>query len=200
MEKVKIIVGITGASGVIYGIRLLEVLKDKNVAETHLIVSENAKKIISIETDFELDEVYSLASHVYDNSDFTASISSGSVQYDGEIIAPCSMKTLGCIANGISTTLIARVAEICLKECRKLVIIPREIPLSEIHLENMLVVKKAGAIMLPASPAFYHRPKSVMDMVDFVVARALDVFGIEIDDDLVERWKKGGEEEENKNK
>lgn len=190
----KIVVGITGASGVIYGIRLLEVLKERNIADTHLIVSEPAKKIISIETEYELDEIYALASHVYDNSDFTTALSSGSVRYDGAIIVPCSMKTLGSIASGISTTLVARVAEICLKESRRLVIIPRETPLSLIHLANMVTVKKAGAIMLPASPAYYHEPKTVLDMVDFIVARALDVFGIELgagkqEDDLIKRWK-----------
>ncbi|MGB2842402.1 MAG: UbiX family flavin prenyltransferase [Halobacteriota archaeon] len=189
----KIIVGITGASGVVYGIRLLEVLRERNTAETYLIVSESAKKIIAIETDYELEEIYALASHVYDNSDLTAPLSSGSVRYDGAIIAPCSMKTLGCIAAGISTTLITRAAEVCLKESRKLVIIPREAPLSLIHLENMVTVKKAGAILLPASPAFYHKPKTVLDMADFIVARALDVFGIELgtgkENGLIKRWK-----------
>ncbi|MBA7520742.1 putative UbiX-like flavin prenyltransferase [subsurface metagenome] len=189
----KIIVGITGASGVVYGIRLLEVLRERNTAETYLIVSESAKKIIAIETDYELEEIYALASHVYDNSDLTAPLSSGSVRHDGAIIAPCSMKTLGCIAAGISTTLITRAAEVCLKESRKLVIIPREAPLSLIHLENMVTVKKAGAILLPASPAFYHKPKTVLDMADFIVARALDVFGIELgtgkENGLIKRWK-----------
>ncbi|MBL7117614.1 MAG: UbiX family flavin prenyltransferase [Candidatus Syntrophoarchaeum sp.] len=189
----KIIVGITGASGVVYGIRLLEVLRERNTAETYLIVSESAKKIIAIETDYELEEIYALASHVYDNSDLTAPLSSGSVRHDGAIIAPCSMKTLGCIAAGISTTLITRAAEVCLKENRKLVIIPREAPLSLIHLANMVTVKKAGAILLPASPAFYHKPKTVLDMADFIVARALDVFGIELgtgkENGLIKRWK-----------
>jgi 4-hydroxy-3-polyprenylbenzoate decarboxylase len=189
----KIIVGITGASGVVYGIRLLEVLRERNIAETYLIVSESAKKIISIESDYELEKIYALASHVYDNSDLTAPLSSGSVRYDGAIIAPCSMKTLGCIASGISTTLITRAAEVCLKESRKLVIIPRETPLSLIHLENLVTVKKAGAILLPASPAFYHKPKTVLDMADFIVGRALDVFGIELgageENGLIKRWK-----------
>jgi len=189
----KIIVGITGASGVVYGIRLLEVLRERNTAETYLIVSESAKKIIAIETDYELEEIYALASHVYDNSDLTAPLSSGSVRHDGAIIAPCSMKTLGCIAAGISTTLITRVAEVCLKEGRKLVVVPRETPLSLIHLENMVTVKKAGAILLPASPAFYHKPKTVLDMADFIVARALDVFGIELgtgkENGLIKRWR-----------
>jgi 4-hydroxy-3-polyprenylbenzoate decarboxylase len=185
----KIVVGISGASGVIYGIRLLEVLKEREVGETYLIVSENAKKIISLETEFEWEEIYALASHVYDNSDLTAAISSGSVRYDGEIIVPCSMNTLGCIANGMSSTLISRVAEVCLKENRKLVLVPRETPLNLIHVENMLRVKKAGAILLPASPAFYLLPKSVADMVDFIVARAMEVFGIS--DGLVKQWKGG---------
>ncbi len=182
----KIVVGITGASGVVYGIRLLEVLSD--IAETYLIISESAKKIIAIETEYELEEIYALASHVYDNSDLAAPLSSGSVQYDGAIIAPCSMKTLGGIASGISTTLITRAAEVCLKEGRKLVIIPREAPLSLIHLENMVKVKKAGAILLPASPAFYHLPKTVLDMVDFIVVKALDVFGVRVNTELIKRW------------
>jgi 4-hydroxy-3-polyprenylbenzoate decarboxylase len=181
-----IAVGITGASGVVYGIRLLEVLR--GVAETHLIVSASAKQIIAIETEYELEELYARASHVYANSDLTAPLSSGSVRYDGAIIVPCSMKTLGCIAAGISTTLITRVAEVCLKESRKLVLIPRETPLSLIHLKNMVTVKKAGAVLLPASPAFYHEPKTALDMVDFIVARALDVFGVEFDG-LIKRWK-----------
>ena len=188
-----IAVGITGASGVVYGIRLLEVLR--GVAETHLIVSASAKQILAIETDYELEGLYARASHVYANSDLTAPLSSGSVRYDGAIIVPCSMKTLGCIAAGISTTLITRVAEVCLKESRKLVLIPRETPLSLIHLKNMVTVKKAGAVLLPASPAFYHEPKTVLDMVDFIVARALDVFGVELeagkDNDLIRRWGTG---------
>ena len=188
-----IAVGITGASGVVYGIRLLEVLR--GVAETHLIVSASAKQIIAIETEYELEELYARASHVYANSDLAAPLSSGSVRYDGAIVVPCSMKTLGCIAAGIATTLITRVAEVCLKESRKLVLIPREAPLSLIHLKNMVTVKKAGAVLLPASPAFYHEPKTVLDMVDFIVARALDVFGVELeagkDNDLIRRWGTG---------
>lgn len=188
-----IAVGITGASGVIYGIRLLEVLR--GVAETHLIVSASAKQIIAIETEYELEELYARASHVYANSDLAAPLSSGSVRYDGAIVVPCSMKTLGCIAAGIATTLITRVAEVCLKESRKLVLIPREAPLSLIHLKNMVTVKKAGAVLLPASPAFYHEPKTVLEMVDFIVARALDVFGVEFeigkDRDLIRRWGTG---------
>ena len=182
----KIIVGITGASGVVIGIRLLEVLR--GIAETHLIVSESAKKIIAIETDYDLDAIYAFASQVYDNSDLTTTLSSGSVRYDGAILVPCSMKTMGSIASGISTTLITRIAEVCLKEGRKLVIVPRETPLSLIHLENMVTVKKAGAVLLPASPAFYHAPKTMLDLVDFVVARALDVFGVQMDTELIKRW------------
>lgn len=141
--------------------------------------------------DYELEGIYALASHVYDNSDLTTALSSGSVRYDRAIIAPCSMKTLGCIASGISTTLITRVAEACLKEGQKLVIVPRETPLSLIHLENMVKMKKAGAILLSASSAFYHASKTVLDMVDFIVARALDVFGVKMNTELVKRWGTG---------
>ncbi|HDN68711.1 MAG: UbiX family flavin prenyltransferase [Candidatus Methanospirareceae archaeon] len=195
----KIVVGITGASGAVYGIRLLEVLNERAgerdrasergsvEVETHLVVSATAKQIISLETDYELEEIYGLASQVHDNSNLTAGLSSGSVQYDGAVILPCSMKTLGCVAAGVSTTLITRVAEVCLKEGRRLVLVPRETPLSLVHLENMLRLKRAGAVLLPASPGFYHSPRTVVEVVDFVVARVLDILGIK-NINLVKRW------------
>ena len=195
----KIVVGITGASGAVYGIRLLEVLNERAgerdragergsvEVETHLVVSATAKQIISFETDYELEEIYGLASQVHDNSNLTAGLSSGSVQYDGAVILPCSMKTLGCVAAGVSTTLITRVAEVCLKEGRRLVLVPRETPLSLVHLENMLRLKRAGAVLLPASPGFYHSPRTVVEVVDFVVARVLDILGIK-NINLVKRW------------
>ncbi len=155
--------------------------------ETHLVVSATAKQIISLETDYELEEIYGLASQVHDNSNLTAGLSSGSVQYDGAVILPCSMKTLGCVAAGVSTTLITRVAEVCLKEGRRLVLVPRETPLSLVHLENMLRLKRAGAVLLPASPGFYHSPRTVVEVVDFVVARVLDILGIK-NINLVKRW------------
>lgn len=178
------VIGICGASGVIYGIRLLEVLRGK--AETLLIVSGNAKKIIELETNMDVTDVYALASCVYENDDFTAPISSGSCTFDCGIIAPCSMKTLASIANGVSSTLIARVADVCLKEGRKLVLMPRETPLGLIHLENLVSAKRAGAIILPACPAFYIKPESITDLVDFIVGRMLDCTGME--HDLYERW------------
>ena len=124
---------------------------------------------------------------MHDNSNLTAGLSSGSVQYDGAVILPCSMKTLGCVAAGVSTTLITRVAEVCLKEGRRLVLVPRETPLSLVHLENMLRLKRAGAVLLPASPGFYHSPRTVVEVVDFVVARVLDILGIK-NINLVKRW------------
>ncbi|MDF2954513.1 UbiX family flavin prenyltransferase [Candidatus Alkanophaga liquidiphilum] len=180
----RIVVAITGASGVIYGIRLLEVLKER--AETILIVSNTAKKLIPLETGFKIEDVYGLASRVYENAELTAEVSSGTAKYDGTAVVPCSMKTLGCIAAGISATLITRVAEVCLKEGRRLVLVPRETPLSTVHLENMLALRRAGAIILPACPAFYHEPKSTSDLVDFIVMKVLDALGME--NELVPRW------------
>ena len=187
MRSRRIVVAITGASGVIYGIRLLEVLKEERV-ETILIVSETAKKLIPLETSFGVEDVYGLASQVYENDELTAEVSSGTAEYDGAVIIPCSMKTLGCIAAGISATLITRVAEVCLKEGRKLVLVPRETPLNAIHLENMLTLRRAGAVILPACPAFYHRPEKISELVDFIVMRVLDALGVR--SELVPRWGK----------
>ena len=186
----KLVVGITGASGVKYGVRLLEVLKDKYKVKTdvevHLILSEAAKKIIKLEMNIEPGDVYDLASFSYENDDFEAPVSSGSYKFDGEIVVPCSAKTLSSIANGFSDSLVSRVADVCLKEERKLVLVPRETPLSLIHCENMLRAKKAGATILPASPAFYFGPKEISDLIDFIIGRILDCYNIE--HDLYRRW------------
>jgi len=179
----EIVIGISGASGVQYGIRLLDVLKNH---ETHLIISETAKQIIEIETNYSADDIAKIASHVYAHDDLAANIASGSCKFDAMVIAPCSMKTLGAIANGVSGTLIARIADICLKEGRTLILVPRETPLSLVHLRNMVRAKEAGAIILPACPGFYSRPKNVSDVIDFIVGRILDVLGIE--HELYERW------------
>ncbi len=179
----KVVIGISGASGAQYGIRLLEVLKGH---ETYLIISKTAKQIIEVETGYSAGDVTRLASHVYANDDLAADIASGSCKFDAMVVAPCSMKTLGAIANGISDTLITRVADICLKEGRTLVLVPRETPLSLIHLRNMTGVKEAGAMILPACPGFYPRPKNVSDVIDFIVGRILDVLGIE--HELYKRW------------
>ena len=176
--------GISGASGVQYGVRLLEVLSNR--AETHLIISESAKLILKIETDYDIKDVIRLASHVHEPDDLEAVIASGSYQFEAAVIAPCSMKTLGSIANGISSTLITRVGDICLKEGRKLILVPRETPLSLVHMENMVKIKRAGAIVMPACPSFYSKPKTTSDIIDVIVGRILDLLGME--HDLFERW------------
>ncbi len=180
----EIVVGISGASGVQYGVRLLEVLRNR--AETHLIISESAKLILKIETEYEVEDVLRLASHVHAPDDLAAVIASGSYLFEAGVIAPCSMKTLGAIANGISDTLITRVGDICLKEGRKLILVPRETPLSLVHMENMVKIKRAGAIVMPACPSFYSKPKTTSDIIDVIVGRILDLLGME--HDLLERW------------
>ena len=181
----EIVVGISGASGVQYGIRLLKVLADMKI-RTHLVISKSAKQIIQIETDYSPLEVEELASEVYGEKDFTASIASGSHMFDGMIIAPCSMKTLGSIANGISDNLMTRAADVCLKEGRKLILMTRETPLSRIHLENMLRAQQAGAVILPACPGFYSKPQTIEDLVNIMAGRALDQIGVE--NELYKRW------------
>lgn len=181
----EIIVGISGASGVLYGIRLMEVLAEKGV-KTHLIMTEAAEQIIEIETDYSSEAVKKLATWNHAPEDFSAPIASGSHITGGMVIAPCSMKTLGAVANGISDTLLTRAADVCLKEERKLILLPRETPLSLIHLENMLKAKKAGASILPACPGFYSRPKTIEDLINTMVGRALDLLGIE--NDIFRRW------------
>jgi 4-hydroxy-3-polyprenylbenzoate decarboxylase len=182
----KIVIGFSGASGIIYGIRLLEVLHSINT-QTFLIVSEWAKKNIEIETDKTLEYVKSLSSINYDNFKLDASVSSGSFLHDGMVIVPCSMKSLSSIANGYDDTLISRAASVTLKESRKLILVPRETPLSRIHLENMIKLQDAGAIILPAMPGFYHKPSSIDEIVDHLVGKILDQ--LKIKHDLFRRWK-----------
>lgn len=182
----KLVVAITGASGVIYGIRALEVLKGLGV-ETHLVLSEWGEKTIKIETDRDGDYVRSLATRVYDDSNMAAPVSSGSFKTDGMLVIPCSMKTLAGIANGLDDALVARAAGVCIKESRKVVLVPRETPLSRIHLDNMN--KLAGlpnVVIMPAMPGFYHRPKSMEELIDHVVGKVLDQFGIQ--HSLFKRW------------
>jgi 4-hydroxy-3-polyprenylbenzoate decarboxylase len=182
----KIVVGFSGASGIIYGIRLLEILHSINI-QTYLIISEWAKKNIEIETDKTLEYVKSLSSINYDNFKLDASVSSGSFLHDGMVIVPCSMKSLSSIANGYDDTLISRAASVTLKESRKLILVPRETPLSRIHLENMIKLQDAGAIILPAMPGFYHRPSTIDEIVDHLVGKILDQ--LKIKHDLFSRWK-----------
>jgi 4-hydroxy-3-polyprenylbenzoate decarboxylase len=184
--RMKIIIGISGASGAIYGIRLLEELKKLNV-ETHLVMSKWGKETVITETDYSVEEVMSLASKVYKEDDVSASISSGSFKTDGMVIAPCSMKTLSAIANGYDAGLMARAAGVCLKERRKLILVARETPLNSIQLENMLKLSRIGVDIMPPVPSFYTRPKTINDIVNHTVGRILDHLGI--DNKLVSRWR-----------
>jgi 4-hydroxy-3-polyprenylbenzoate decarboxylase len=181
----RLVVAITGASGVVYGIRMLEVLKKLKV-ETHLIMSEWGAKNVKIETDRTAEYVRSLATKCYEDGNMAAPMSSGSFKTDGMAVVPCSMKTLASIANAFDDSLVSRAAGVCIKEQRKLVLVPRETPLSKIHLDNMSKVADAGAIILPAMPGFYHRPKTMDELIDHVVGKVLDQF--DIDHGLFKRW------------
>jgi len=175
----RLIVGITGATGVIYGVRLLERLRDGGV-ETHLVISRWGARTLLHETPYSREQVEALAHTAYATSDMGAAISSGSFQTAGMIIAPCSARTLGAIANGFGDGLIHRAADVVLKERRKLLLAIREAPLSEIHIENMLKLARMGAVILPPVPAFYNNPRSLADIVEHTVARILDQFGIDV--------------------
>lgn len=181
----RLIVAITGASGVIYGKRLLEALREEKV-ETYLVVSKVAESVIEHELKITKSELEKLAVHVCDVNDLSAPIVSGSFRTEGMIVIPCSMKTLAGIAHGYSDNLILRAADVTLKEKRKLVLVPRETPLSVVHLSNMLDLASQGVFVLPAMPAYYHKPDKIEDLVDFVVGKVLDILGIE--HKLFKRW------------
>ncbi len=180
-----IVIAITGASGVVYGKRLLEVLKDLG-KETALVVTDPAKIILEYELGIKEKDIKTLASEYYLPRDLTSSINSGSFKFESMVIVPCTMKTLSAIANGYANNAVTRAADVTLKERRKLVIVPRETPLRSIHLQNMLTVSKEGGIILPAMPGFYHRPQSIDEIVDFIVGKILDVLGI--DNNMFHRW------------
>ncbi|MFI6345936.1 UbiX family flavin prenyltransferase [Streptomyces sp. NPDC050560] len=173
----RLIVGVTGATGAPLGIRLLQVLAELGV-ETHLILSQWARVTIETETDWSIADVRALAARVHGPRDQAAPVSSGSFLTDGMVVAPCSMKTLAGIRAGYSDGLIGRAADVVLKERRPLVLVPRETPLSEIHLDNMLALARMGVRLVPPMPAFYHRPKTVDEIVDHIVARVLDQLGL----------------------
>ncbi len=179
----RVVVGITGASGTVLAVRLLENL---NNVEKHLVMSESAKKVMSLETDYTYDYIKGLADYVYSDADIAANISSGSFKYDALVIIPCSSSTMAKIASGISDTLITRTALVAMKEHRKFIIVPREMPLSTIMIENMLKLSSYNVIIAPAMPGYYSRPKTVDDMVNFVVSRILDLIGIE--NEISKRW------------
>jgi 4-hydroxy-3-polyprenylbenzoate decarboxylase len=181
----QIIVGITGASGVIYGIRLLEVLKEKKI-KTHLVITDTAKETISIETTYSLRDVEGLASRVHPVDDLGSAISSGSFKTDGMVIVPCSIKSLSAVANSFNENLLIRAADVTLKERRKLILVVRETPLHKGHLKLMYKIADLGGIILPPVPAFYHTPRRIEDLIDHTVGKILDL--MEIDHSLYKRW------------
>ncbi len=182
----RLVVAITGATGAALGIRLLETLAHLGV-ETHLVLSDWARATIRIETPHTVEGVRELATHTYSARDLAAGISSGSFRTDGMVVCPCSMKTLSAIRIGYSDNLITRAADVTIKERRRLVLVPREAPLSEIHLENMHYLARAGAVIFPPTVAYYARPTTVASVTDHIVGRIVDQFGIE--HSLIDRWK-----------
>lgn len=182
----KILIGINGATGVIYGIRLLQVLSGMKDAETHLIISAAGEQTIEIETEFKVEEVKGMADYCYAIDDIGARLASGSFQQDGMIVAPCSMKTLSALAHSYADNLLTRAADVTLKEKRRLLLLVRETPLHLGHLKNMISVTEMGAIVMPPIPAFYSRPQTIQDIVDHTVGRALDLFQVE--HHLFPRW------------
>jgi 4-hydroxy-3-polyprenylbenzoate decarboxylase len=173
----RLIIGMTGSTGAIFGIRMLEALRTSEV-ESHLIISKWAQRTIEHETSYTVEQVRALASVVHSQGDMGASISSGSFLTDGMVVIPCSVRTLAGIANGYGEHLVHRAADVVLKERRRLVLLVRETPLSEVHLENMLKLARMGVIIVPPVPAFYNHPQTVDDVVNHIVARVLDQFGI----------------------
>lgn len=189
----KLIIGITGASGSIYAMRLVEILL-KQGHQIHLVATDNGRNVFQSETEKSIDSLtddlpseYMSNITIYNNSDLFAPISSGSFQTDGMVVIPCSMSTLGEIAAASSKNLLGRAADVCLKEKRRLVLVPRETPLNIIHMKNMLTLSEAGTVILPASPGFYQKPRTLDDLVDFIVSRVLDSLGIQ--NDLYNRWR-----------
>jgi len=175
----RVIVGMSGASGAIIGIKLLEALQAHPDCETHLVISNGARRTISEETDYSLEKVLGLAQVVHDIRDISASIASGSFRTAGMVVAPCSMKTLAGVVSGYSDNLLLRAADVCIKERRPLILIARESPLSPIHLENMLKANQYGCTILPPVPAFYNKPRTIDDVVDHLVGKVLGYFGME---------------------
>jgi polyprenyl P-hydroxybenzoate/phenylacrylic acid decarboxylase-like protein len=182
----RLVVAMTGATGAPLGIRLLEVLGELGI-ETHLVLSDWARATIKLETERTVNEVRALASHSYSARDLAAGISSGSFRTDGMVVCPCSMKTLSAIRIGFSDNLITRAADVTLKERRRLVLVAREAPLSEIHLDNMHYLVRAGAVVFPPTVSYYARPTSIDEMTNYVVGRIIDQLGIQ--HSLIERWK-----------
>lgn len=184
----RLIVGITGASGAVYGVRLLQVLKTVDDVETHLVLSNAGRQTLALETDYSVRELQKLADRVHDCRDIAASISSGSFKTAGMVILPCSMKTLSSIVNSYSDSLLSRAADVVLKERRTLVLCVRETPLHLGHLRLMTAAAEMGAVIMPPVPAMYNRPTSLQAIIDQTVNRVLDQFDIELPQELFERW------------
>lgn len=183
----RIVVGLSGATGAVYGVRLLECLRERPEIETHLVVSAPAKRTLAEETDWSVAAVEALADVVHDNRDVGAALASGSFRTAGMVIAPCSVKTVGALAHGLTDTLLTRAGDVTLKEGRPLILLVRETPLHAGHLRAMLALAELGAVILPPMPAFYHRPTSIAQLVDHTVARVLDRLGVE--QQLVPEWR-----------
>jgi 4-hydroxy-3-polyprenylbenzoate decarboxylase len=188
VRGMRIIVGISGASGAIYGYRLMQILIEKKV-EVHLVISPWAKQTIEMELGLSVDEISKLACHWYDFHNLAGAIASGSFLTDGMVIAPCSMKTLAGIAHGYDDNLLIRAASVTLKEQRKLILVTRETPLTPIYLENMLTLARMGVVIMPPIPAFYNKPSSIEEIIDHSIGRVLD--HLKIKHNLIERWCSG---------
>lgn len=181
----KIVIGITGASGSIYAIRLIEVLKLAG-HELHVVLTDSGEKVIQYECGKTIDDLRQMSDVLYDIHDVGAAIASGSFKMDAMVVIPCSMKTAACIANGISDNLLTRAADVTLKEFRTLIVVPRETPMHAVHLENLLKLSRLGARIIPACPGFYHKPESLDDLVDMMVGKVCDLLGVE--HELFKRW------------
>jgi 4-hydroxy-3-polyprenylbenzoate decarboxylase len=189
MSKKRIILAVTGASGMPYAVALAREISGNSGLELHLILSDAAKTVLELESDVTPGQLASMAHATYSPDDLAAGPASGSWRHFGMIVCPCSMASLAAIANGLGSNLIHRAADVALKEGRKLVLVPRETPLNEIHLRNLLAAKRAGADILPACPGFYSRPQTIDDLTGFIAARALDL--LDIPHSLSKRWKDG---------
>ena len=182
----KIVVGITGASGSVYAVRLIDVLREQNI-EVHVVITDSGQRVLDYECGVTMEELSRRVDVLYPNADVGAAIASGSFRMDAMVVLPCSMKTAGAIAHGVTDDLLTRAADVTLKEGRRLLLVPRETPMHEIHLENLLRLARAGAIIMPAAPGFYHRPETLDDLVNMMVGKILDRLGIEAE--LYTRWR-----------
>ena len=182
----KIVVGITGASGSIYAVRLIEVLREQGI-EVYAVITDSGQRVLDYECGVTMEELSRRVDVLYPNTDVGAAIASGSFRMDAMVVLPCSMKTAGAIAHGVTDDLLTRAADVTLKEGRRLLLVPRETPMHEIHLENLLRLARAGGVVMPAAPGFYHRPETLDDLVNMMVGKILDRLGIEAE--LFTRWR-----------